>query len=580
MANDYNIKFRFSHLQPFRVSKEYEVVPEIDIMYPPGVSNPSIDYVWKLDDVPIGTSATLSYVFTIIGNRKLSLEINYFNAAPLYQRTIVHSQNVTIYLDNRDDKIFIFENAIQMKSQQRRLADLYEMQSAMPSWSSAASNIHSNYSKAFSPIYERIGSTSVITDKMNIASLGEEEFGYISKKYYQDELMSPVIMKVDNNFYQHAGEYPLGCIEDFPIRGLRLSVIAPIRKYLIDINQGSQIIDKSFEVPCNLFLELKEDLDSTQDLKVSIIGEDTEFNIINEDIVFTSYEAHRTSNRFKRIIQVISTTDARLSNYLDGLDTSISFESRKLKPKKIGVNGVQSIPSFSSDQNILNINNDLHPRGYSYESYYLSSPSVDKLIVNSLLDVIALSGTSIYAGKIMQDIRSQSYVNGSYNNNIYITSDCNYHNGDQEIVFTIDVAELYNSLEASRIRIELKTNDSSIWINKNGVQVDDKDTTRLADCNSKITFSIQAEHNESYVMSIYVDQCLTPFSSGSAYQHIEMHKLLDDVQDFFYFSNSLIVKKDNNYYISEPIRYAYETGNGRISIDNDAQEVIAYYERT
>lgn len=570
---DYTLTITSPSSGSIRLGEAILLQSSITIDHPVGAS-PTETYEWSNHNGDIiGSTQDISYTPSESGHYSVQVLITYEDLAQSYSRSV--SQDYSFYVLGRSEKEYSFTSSYLYNKDftQYSNMDIHRFLSYNPMWSSAYKNFYSNFSKFMSPLMESMSNKVNDIDNYyenNTNIDGVNHFGYRNNQYEIVSLNIPSLIKTEHGYCEYIGQHGQASLETYPIKAVSYREPTLFSKQSFIVDSESRVYNFAFST--TLYLA---DHDAHRDRPntVAIIGLNNVGETISEVLTLNSAVPMETLSHFKTVYRVESTYSFKLSNYLDLSQDNTSDNGLNLQKRITNTSGEYFDPTFQiEDSTVYIINSNNLSRNDEYKFDLRHTP--DKFFVNNLLDVIYLSGSSLYAGKFMLDYYNLSPYNSSCNNNEYIYLEDETSSVSEDMVVVIETDRL-KELGSKSFRISILHNDETMFIDKNSNATDLPDNwIDLSLTGDRVYFYINKSDTSPYTFILETDNRLEPFAAMSYINDVKPYEIASGIKDIFVYNKELWVQNnDDSYNILDPIRLVYTSGVNRIYLFNDFEQV-------
>jgi len=408
--------------------------------------------------------------------------------------------------------------------------ELYRWLSYMPSWSFAALNHLSKYSKLTSYSYNII--TDIAAKPIIMAAtnmLGAiDTIDYPQSNYIMYAARKTKQLITNMGVFENIGMYKHVSFDSYPITNCYL-----LPEKIIDFNYeyNSDTDFERFVIPKEscLYLTLTDNVES----EVIIVGIDGNGKLVKDKQTLMPRISTKTINKYKIVIGVYS----KVSFDISTLSKSDSYRTGYIDFKRItDRRGEYFEPFFTVDYIDPSIICAQKLDGSSVYKFR-TDREIDKFAITENLDLLYVSENTLYSAKLYFDVYLNVNINSTFNNNTICWTNYDDVEDGENIIFEIDTSRIAEF--SNYFKIKLENNDTVVWLNRDGAETTKSTNVDVSSSVDRLKISKQKLNNSPYVMSIYIDNIKEVFQCGVIDNIIQSYKIADDIYDISIYDGNI-----------------------------------------
>lgn len=389
----------------------------------------------------------------------------------------------------------------------------------------------------------------------------------VSSELYSIHYLSGKKEKFKKKTIRNAGNYSDLSFLQFPITGGSFIEVdkTTISLFSTEVNPGETVINKTISNPSVLYIEPFGY--QNNDYYVHIYGNDDSGRIIYEDVKIHSDKiAYETYHKFKTIFKVVTNTSVKISTTVDCSKTH-SVESEHTAPKIITDNdGRFIIPKLSISDNSLNIFN-AHDEKIDPLFSTSSRLNITHAYLLSSMDILAIDESGwLISQKPKLSLSKFPRINGSFNNNRYITlEDTNLIIG-QPLNLEISAFDISSELQSTRLKISLENEDVVYYLNRFGKMTTDSNTwIPVSEMSSSVLLSIPTLNKNPYIFKVITDSGKELMAGAFQYDSQEKY-ILGNISNMYIYNTELHIEMNDSVFVFFPSRHISMTYSDKESV--------------
>lgn len=438
-----------------------------------------------------------------------------------------------------------------------------------------SSIVNSSMEKAINTMAMRYRNTKLeVTDELHILDVyGEHK--EIKTEGSRIEYKDGTYKTVGSRILENVGHYLYSDYSQFPSDGVILteSDIDWIEDvYDLIISAGQTKINHRFVKENRLYIKLPQTYDES--FTVAILGYDKDFKYITEHISVRYEGVYETFKKFIYIDSISSPAEIILTNYVNcSIDHFVYPKHIPLK-RITNTEGEFIFPYIIKDESSVYI-------------YDMSSTTFDPLMqidldnkpkylfVSNNSDVFSIDTNSwLTISKPTYNLTTETESNGSANNNNFIFLEDDENRVGTTIRCTVMAHDLARRSSSPNIRISVKNNGFTYYVNRYGQLVEDNNTwINTLNSESIITIPVICDNKLPYIFSVRNED-------GELYQAIsaqgisQSSMVLPKVKTMHLYDSELYVNYDGKIFKVKPVRHVYSRYSPRsLSLDSLYKEI-------
>lgn len=443
-------------------------------------------------------------------------------------------------------------------SRRRNNLELHKFLSSFPKWSFANQSFLSNAAKISEPAFNRLMETQAYAVYMAAANMmnGATTTEFLSKMFKVPFVKEPKEIITDVGVFENSGMAIENWFDSYPITN---AYLMPAKIFNFTYRYVPDAPFVRFSMP----LETKLNITTTDNeaSEMALVGINSKGKVIKESLSVLPHVSSTTVNRYRMIIGVYSNSSIDIST----TPKTDSYRSGYVDFKRIvGMNGVYFEPKFvidETDKNVIVVQNGVK------DEYRFTLPHIiDKFLVTENLDIIYLSGDSLYCSKPYLDTRLNIGITSTFNNNEICSSNGSDVVAGGEVVFSVNNDKIKKLSSLFYLRI----NDQYVDIYGNILA--SKKSINAKDVPDVFLIKKTKQDSENIILSVEIENIEEVFQCGTISNKIDSYLILNNVLDVLSYNGKVHIQtiSNHNEIIDSYNSYVYPS----YIIDEDFNKVL------